>query len=193
MGEIGSMLGIAGTANSAAGAGAAGAAAGGTVGGASLASMGAAELMGSGAGAGSTAGGVANLTAGAGMLSGAGDALSGAGAALSDFSAGTEGAKTAVAAAENAGQGGVDLGMVGKMKQFGSEVGNGFWNGLTTGDKVLTIGADKSVDWTQTLSKAAGRATQLKARKVARKVLGDEEEQRWKLGLANDFYNHMKN
>ena len=70
-------------------------------------------------------------------------------------------------------------GMLDKMK----EIGGGFLNGLTTGDKVFTSGAD-GVDWTQTLSKAAGRTVQTK---LNRALGGDA---RWKMQFAKDFYDN---
>lgn len=137
-----------------------------------------------------TAGGVAET---AGALSGAPDAtLAGGAAKMAEGAALTAGAEKGLNAfsfAENApataagtAGNGVDPGMLDKMKLAADQVGEGFWNGLSSGDKVFTKGTN-GVDWTQTLSKAAGRAVQGKLVKA----LGGSDA-RWKMELSRDFY-----
>ena len=172
MGELGSMLGMANAAQAGAAAGTAGSAMGSTAAGMTQRAAGTGEMFGalSGNTAATVAGGAAKTAQGASMLSGAGDALMGAGSQVGQ------------AVAEKS----ADVGMLGQMKNFGDEVLTGLGKGLFTNDKVYTPGAGgKGIDWTATLSKAAGRIGQ---RKIDR-ALGGGADGRWKRELAQDMWN----
>ena len=68
--------------------------------------------------------------------------------------------------------------------------GSEFWEGLTTQNDFMTPAQDGSIDWTKTMTKAAGRMVQQRAlSKIGLKGQSNKE----KLELAKTFYDQLSN